>query len=445
MVKVKICYLVYGLSWLRGAQLLMYNYARFLRKYVPKFTPILYDIEYASSDVVLNKLKLIESKLQFVKIINFHLDSKDYKLIDKTMMYLASIVRDGIDGRLHPIPLSLLVRRGHFKYLPGLKEIESMIENLFVECDIIHTPIWDTLYTKALINANTGAIHGVHLLYHPQPKDKVEYIMQIIGLRDSALKSICEKLDFVTLSTPYEYYKVASLIKYKKQYGYFRKSFYIGEGIDVDKYTSIANSVDYSTSDSKLRIVFIGPPLPYKGFNDVVAAVWHIGKNIGFANIELHIITKKLRTKVNSNIYAMLHYLKRRGVIIEHVDISESEKIKLILQASILVLPSIWETIPLAAVEAMVLGKPSILADIPTVRSVKSLLKLNNLLHLVKPGNPVELASMILKVQRLRKLILASEDYLDEVRKVRSFFDIKNVVERLASAYEYVQSKSAIA
>jgi glycosyltransferase involved in cell wall biosynthesis len=276
---------------------------------------------------------------------------------------------------------------------------------------------WSTLYAFEAANLKGKLPYKtvVHSIYHIMPKEMLKW---------ETCLGILSRVDAVTTSTPWEQnaFKSCGL----------SRVFFIGEGVDVDHIR--AKQLDHSAGD-KFTITFLGPRSYHKGYYHGVLAVNNLCRRVGYHNVQMVVIGREIIEPVPLNLKrkALNAYkdLKQHGCIDEHSFVSEEEKIKYLCKTDVVLLPSIAETIPLVALEAWALEKPSLLCDIPTVRSVIG--QEGNGALLVKFGDVAEIQKK-LEVLYENKNLLASVG-LRGYQILMNFGSLKNISERLIRTY----------
>ena len=170
-------------------------------------------------------------------------------------------------------------------------------------------------------------------------------------------------MDAVTTSTPWEE-------KLFKEQG-LSEVYYVGEGVDVERIEE--ETAKMQSEENVFTIIFIGAKDYGKGYYHTLLAVNELAKKVGYNKIRMIVIGRgnmigapsSLRDEV-AEAYASL---RKHESVEDYVFLSEREKLRHLKRAHVVLLPSKAETIPLVTLEGWALKKPSILGDIPTVRS----------------------------------------------------------------------------
>lgn len=224
------------------------------------------------------------------------------------------------------------------------------------------------------------------------------------------------------------------------------KIFIIGEGVDLQKYESkhryihLWNRMKESMKikDDDKIVLWLGRKSFYKGIYHVLHAFVKLVKK--FTNLKLILVGP---TDPYDKGYSLLYYRIKKmypGNIYDLGVISEKEKIALLHNIDVLVLPSIAETIPIAMLEAWACKKPVIVADIPTIKSIIN----------IKGGKRSGKAALLVRfgdVESIKEAInrillypeLAKEIGLNGYYKVANYFNWDAVVNRVEKAYKFIK------
>src|SRR3989344_4042817 len=135
----------------------------------------------------------------------------------------------------------------------------------------------------------------------------------------------------------------------------FKNVVYIPNGVDLSIYKEISPKIEN-------KITFIGRIHEQKGLLYLLEAFNKIGEE---TNLELDIIgeindyARDLKKKFTSKKIKWLGYMSDRKAIVTQLKSSK-----------IIVLPSLWEGLPLTLFEALASGRPVIVSDIPAFKAV---------------------------------------------------------------------------
>lgn len=129
-------------------------------------------------------------------------------------------------------------------------------------------------------------------------------------------------------------------------------------------------------NSSKLRILYLAPPKPYKGYNVLIQALDELWES-GFTNFIL---------KVFSPVKKMTDYM-----VVQDMGYNYNDLPIIFSNADVLVAPSIWyETFGFTVLEALSFGVPVIVSDHVGAKDI-----IGNSGEIVKAGNVHELKSVI--------------------------------------------------
>jgi len=136
-----------------------------------------------------------------------------------------------------------------------------------------------------------------------------------------------------------------------------KKVVYIPNGVDLEVYKKI------KTKKIENKIVFIGRIHKQKGIKYLLNAFIEINKR--YPNFKLEIIGK-----LNNYAYKLKNQYNHKDIIWKGY-IEDKEKIvKQLKSAFCIVLPSLWEGLPLTLLESLASSRPVIVSDIPAYKSI---------------------------------------------------------------------------
>jgi len=122
-------------------------------------------------------------------------------------------------------------------------------------------------------------------------------------------------------------------------------TFYIPNGIDINRFTSNDNEIENKKIDKKIRILFVGRLIKSKGLEILINAFQRIDQNKEF---ELHIV----------GIGDMESYIKnlKDNRIIYHGNLNDYNLISIYKKCDIFIFPSVIDIFPLVILEALASG-----------------------------------------------------------------------------------------
>jgi len=417
---LKVAFLTTRLSEIRGGGILLCNYAKALARH-SRIDAVVYSIERPQADQTKLREVLDKDTMAKVRLIELPRSEKRENRFFRTMRFLESLAWDVKDVGLRDATYLWKLRRGEGKYLPSLTFFRNLLREHFEGYDVLHMGAWNTLYTFAASKMKSRLTYKtiLHSIYHEAPSGTKGW---------QACRKILSNMDAITASTPWEE-------RFFREHG-LSKVYYVGESVDIEYIRT--KTIKMPSEGDIFTVIFIGARDYGKGYYHALLAVNELAGKVGYSNIRMIVIGRgnlavapfTLRDKV-LKAYATL---KRHGCLEDHNFVSEDEKLRQIKSAHVVLLPSKAETIPLATLEAWALKKPSILGDIPTVRSVVG-----------REGDGavfVNFGDVFAMVQKLEEFY-THRDLLDSVGskghdtllKTGSF---KSVSARLVSAYEKV-------
>jgi glycosyltransferase involved in cell wall biosynthesis len=328
--------------------------------------------------------------------------------------------------------VELLCRRIEAK--PSLHTLVPVMNAIARETDIIHVGSWRSSAALALnFLANKGKmVHTYcHLLYHPfQPKGEgiPPFVMKAweqIGA--VALIDVADSFETLTVSTPYEEQLLRNLG--------IRNVKFLGEGIDLTFVESVREAASREGElmrqafDHEYLVLFIGPKVERKGFHHLIKAVSAIRKK---DKVDLALVTigPQESVVIGKELRAAYHSLQLEHALFEYTHVDEFQKFAIISAVDLIAIPSLYETVPLAFLEAWALNKPTIGALIPSVYSVTG----DTASLLVPYGDVDAIRGAILRLLHDKKLASSLGDRGRE--KVDKIYNLKMMVYRLLRIYK---------
>ncbi|TYP69127.1 glycosyltransferase family 4 protein [Paenibacillus methanolicus] len=192
-----------------------------------------------------------------------------------------------------------------------------------------------------------------------------------------------------------------------------------------------AHNKDYSTADQKIRLLFLGEVGQRKGIFDLIQAVAdmteeqrdRIQLDIG-GNKELD----KLREMIKAN--------RLEETCIVHGWVTGEQKNQLLKEASVFLLPSYFEGVPIAILEAMSYGLPVISTNIAGIPEV---VKHRYNGHIIEPGDIQALRSSIVYfLEHSENLQVFGENS----RKIVEEHDVRLIANHILSLFGRITSGS---
>lgn len=319
----------------------------------------------------------------------------------------------------------------HYNFSPSLfKSLSKEIKNF----EIVHiTAIW-----------NFPVFAGAYL----SRKFKLPYIISPIGSLDpDVVKSksyIIKKIYYYLISK--KYIEKASLIHYTTKYEkekterYFKiknKGIIIPRGIEIPKFENEHNKyVIFDTHPflkNKKYILFLSRINWKKGLDILIPAFYEISKE--FKDIYL-VITGPDNEGYGRNVKRWVKNYGLERKVIFTGPLYGDEKISILKNAEVFVLPSYSENFGMAAVEAMACGTPVVISE--RVGIYREVMKHD--------------AGIITKISRESvykgiKILLENKNFSQKISKnakklVKEYYDINKVVENMIRIYEKIISSS---
>jgi len=192
----------------------------------------------------------------------------------------------------------------------------------------------------------------------------------------------------------------------------FKNVVYIPNGVDLSIYKEISPKIEN-------KITFIGRIHEQKGLLYLLEAFNKIEKE---TKLELDIIgeindyARDLKKKFTSKKIKWLGYMSDRKAIVTQLKSSK-----------IIVLPSLWEGLPLTLFEALASGRPVIVSDIPAFKSV-----IKDQAFFSKVANSEDLADKILSLNKNKKL---QEELGKKGKKLADKYTWIKIAKNLENAY----------
>ena len=206
-----------------------------------------------------------------------------------------------------------------------------------------------------------------------------------------------------------------------------RKKKKIALGIDTSMFHEFPGGLNLTESYSNGPFLFsVGRNVKIKGFDILLKSFYHLKKR--FPKLRLVIAGKK--TNYTDKLISLAVALKINGFV-EFVDyITEEEKLRLISNASVFVIPSLSEGYGLNAIFARIFSVPTIATD---TGNHKEILDGNAKAIVVKPGSVKELTRGIIS-------LLANLDNKDRTLnwEIIDKYDIKNTANEYITLFEKV-------
>ena len=327
-----------------------------------------------------------------------------------------------------------------------LEKIKQFLEDAGRKYDIVHGESWRAPYTIIqslfLKNGLSRSKFVCHVLYHPTIYvDPSSIFTKLFGRKLSValralyehytMKNVLSKVDAITTSTPYEY-------EFLRKMG-FDNVYFVGEGIDLDFIHSNIHII--SERSNKIRkeigekrvLLYIGGKSYIKGYYHFLEAAKTLIK------YRKDVVFVSLGTIDPGDPYASaIRYLETKllneGYLKTYNNVSEIEKLAIIMLSDVIVLPSARETIPLVFLEAWAFKKPVIGSYLPTISSIA--ITGEKSAHLIPFGDVRKLieAMYILIEDKKYAYRLASAGY----HKVIEIYNLKSIGKRLIKIYKKI-------
>jgi glycosyltransferase involved in cell wall biosynthesis len=164
-------------------------------------------------------------------------------------------------------------------------------------------------------------------------------------------------------------------------------------GVDLQSYGAARREM--VKSDGQVRMVFVGRLATVKGLEFLIKAIGLMRSTFQFHTYIIGV------GGIQSRLEALVKDLRLEDKVELCGYLSEEKKLACLKNSDIFVLPSLYEPIPLAILEALAAGLPVIASD---VGGIPELVRDGYNGLLVKPGNPPELAAALSKLVDDREL-----------------------------------------
>lgn len=425
---MEILYLTSHLSKIQGGPLLMLNFARSVKAVEP------------SSNIML--ISLEENRYGYLPQIPYN-DVKVFFFQARTSRKRSYILVKSLFG----LPSSFFATLSSYKTFNfDFEKIKQFLEDAGRKYDIIHGVSWRAPYTIIQSLFLKGSLsrskYVCHVLYHPTVYvDPSSIFTKLFGRKLSVplralyehytMKSVLSKVNAITTSTPYEY-------EFLRKIG-FDNVYFVGEGVDLDFiYNNIhiiserSNKIRKELSEKRV-LLYIGGKSYIKGYYHFLEAARTLIK------YQKDVIFISVGTINPNDPYAsVIQYLETKllneGYLKTYKNISEIEKLALIMLSDVIVLPSARETIPLVFLEAWAFKKPVIGSYLPTISSIT--LTGEKSAHLIPFGDVRKLieAMHILIEDKKYAYSLGNAGY----HKVIEIYNLKSIGKRLRKIYKKI-------
>jgi glycosyltransferase involved in cell wall biosynthesis len=438
--KMKIAFVVPNVADLRGGNRLLFNIAKVMS------TSFNIDTHIYSIETEENIRATHGSTLpSFGKPDRVHFLSFKEKLLNdyhsRILSYLTKTSNDivhysaraSLTQTLQPSAfMSMLTTRGGWRQSANAEEVMLFLESLAKKYDVIQIGDWNAPLTRTafILSARLHTITAIYPFYHHF--GELNRTLRIPALKHTMIKSVLSKFDKVTVSTPYE-------LDFFRGLG-LSNVYFAGEGVDLEQ---IKNTYEKTPSpicrENVKHILFIGVRGYPKGYPHFLIAIDKVAQQIGYDKLKLTIVGKKQEIGPFSPPDLALEAqkafcrLKHAGIVTAYTSVSEEYKHALIASCDIIVLPSLFETIPLVALEGWAFKKPCVLAASPSVASIVEYE--GDGAFLVQFGDVEGLVNKTLS-------LLADEDRLMKAgsagyRKVVETYNLASVCRRLLDIYGF--------
>ncbi|MCW4021392.1 MAG: glycosyltransferase family 4 protein [Candidatus Bathyarchaeota archaeon] len=431
--KLKVVFVTSGLSELRGGPILLFNYATALNRYIEDVESEIVTFENKNAQTF--NLSILKKQNDAPKISVHYVDihkTMENKL-SRSVLYTKTVLQDlSCVGRRALCTLHM--RRGSGKYLPAIKHILPVASKIFDSFDVVYAGAWSSIYAIAYImhkkRIENAKICALHALYHPSLHEHLlSKLLELFGC-----KYVIPKYDFVSCSTPFE----ANYLERFSQNVYF-----LPETVD-DEYIKrqVSSDVNVDMATHPFTGIFIGAKSWWKGYYHTLIAFNLLAKEVGYDKIKLIIVGRDVLMDAPADIVGLAKksYLElSSNNCIESYDfVSESTKIKAIAESDIVMIPSLAETISLVTIEGWFLGKPSVIANIPTA---KSIVKYNgNGAFIVRFGDIKELTEVLCSLYRNKPLLEKTGKKGKLI--AQSLFSMRNVAYRIDGMFKKALERS---
>jgi glycosyltransferase involved in cell wall biosynthesis len=317
---------------------------------------MLYSIEKPQTDYSKLKDFFDEKLMTRIRFLEVPQGEEAKNKLFKVIGFLKSVLFDIGEAGIRDI-MHLGVLRNRHKYEPAITYFKNFLLERFADYDVVHMGAWHALYTyaasklKNILNFKTC----VHSFYHGASSG----IMEL-----NTCVEVLSKVNAVTTSTIWEK-------EYFERLG-VPNVYFIGECVDIERIEN--ETAKMPKEENEFTVIYIGAKNHEKGYFHALLAMNEFAKKVGYKNVQMICIGRgslfEAPSSLRKNVLEAYHTLKRHGTLEDYMFVSEAEKLWHLKRAHVVLLPSKVETIPLVTLEAWVLKKPSILCNIPTVKSV---------------------------------------------------------------------------
>jgi glycosyltransferase involved in cell wall biosynthesis len=266
-------------------------------------------------------------------------------------------------------PVTVTWREMQFSLLDDMTELESK------GIDVIHTNSIEASVLGRIISDHLN-VPLVATIHESAPQEK--------SFGRGRAKLVFERLNLEGLIAPSSFYYNRSL-KYNVDPN---KLFKVVHGIDIDKMKITATRVN-NKEGNILKILFVGRVYPAKGLHILIEALGKLDSNIQFS---LDIVGPFIDPPYKEKIERMISELnlKDRCTFVGSV-LPESVK-EFMLEADLMIVPSVEEPFGLSIVEANILRLPIIAAK---VGGIVDIIEHNKTGLLFEPENVADLVGKI--------------------------------------------------
>ena len=307
--------------------------------------------------------------------------------------------------------------------------VMEVFDTIAIKYDVIHLSPWYAPYVLGLPKrVRRSAV--ITPLYHPYlfaPGEGpwLEGIIDPLTLgliKLAVLSPYLRGFSAATCSTPYETNLFAKFIN---------RSIFVGEGVDIDDVRRLSRTnpppgLIGLMERCELTLLYLGSRAYGKGYYHTVEAVAKSGRAC--------LVVIGPRASGPQPVYE--DALRAEGRLLDLGVVDEATKLSVIRAVDAMILPSVYETVPLAFLEGWVFGKPAIGAETPTLTSVITYQGDGG--YLVKFG---DIGSLTKLINALAKGVLPlREAGMAGMAKVERVFNLDAVAARVMELYEELVS-----
>jgi glycosyltransferase involved in cell wall biosynthesis len=374
--ELKVAYLTFGFSKLRGGPTLLFNFA----KAVATLSNISVEFHAIEDQKVQPVTQAPEGlNMQFHQLARAVPRRGPLRSLFES---IAAIIADvPYAGVLDSVSFFHVVSRlGPLRYSSPPYGLVKLIRSLSLGVDILHMGAATMPYTfLSKISSGARAKLVVHALLHPPFKaflddfslKKLDKVVDTLYWRASA--DFLKHLDAITVSTPYEMERFKALG--------CNKTFFVGEGVDLSYLEKKKESSKSFACVLRKRfgtplLLYVGARNLQKGYLHTLLALQKLIEK-GFRGKLVCIgvrspVPMEFLTKISARALRAEEKLKKLGFLVDFGAASEEIKFAALQASHVIVLPSYVETVPLVFLEAWYFRKPAIGFKIPTLASVVS-------------------------------------------------------------------------